>query len=56
MGDHIVIKGLIEERILRDCPTEVCDAENAVISLTLKLEEEMEHKLVISLDESALPP
>jgi hypothetical protein len=33
MGDHIVIFGLTEVRILGDRPTEVYDSENAAISL-----------------------
>jgi hypothetical protein len=56
MGDHIGIEGFIEERTLRDCPTEVYDLENAAISLTLKLRVEIEHKLVVNLNESTLPP
>jgi hypothetical protein len=56
MGDHIVIFGLTEVRILGDRPTEVYDAENTAISLTLGLGGQMGHELVVSLDESALPP
>jgi hypothetical protein len=56
VGDHIVIKGLIEELIIRDRPTELDDAEDAAVSLAVKLGGEMEHKLVVSLYEFALPP
>jgi hypothetical protein len=56
MGDHIGIEGFIEERTLRDCPTEASDVKNAAMSLTLKLRGEIEHKCVVCLHESILQP
>jgi hypothetical protein len=44
MGDHIVIEALIEEGILRNRSTELYDAEDAAILLTLKLRGQMEHR------------
>ena len=55
MGYYIGIKGFMEERMLRDCPAEAYDPENTAISLTLKLRGKIEHKLVVSIYESALP-